>query len=140
MRATIGCLTLLAACGPLSAQTTYTTGPLDVRNVMPLTPPPEYARWWAEVAALVDMPPVTPFKRVEWWTTDTPIRCPVEREGIPCRVHGLYLGPKDIVLAIQDVASECWVKHEIAHAVLGRGDEAHDHPIFGRIQRSCSAG
>lgn len=117
----------------------FHVGPVDTRDVLPLTAPPAFAEWWADVVALAHATPAIPFAKVEWWTTQTPIRCPVERLGLTCRVHGIFLGPKDVVLTISDTASECWVKHEMAHAILGRGDEAHDHPIFAAIwhSRAC---
>ena len=134
MRYTLPLLLLLATPSLGAAQ--YRVGPIDVRDVVPLTPPPEYARWWAEVVALAGAEPATTFERVEWWTSTTPIRCPTERIG--CRVHGLFMAPKDIVLSTSDATSECWVKHEAAHAILGKGDEAHGHRLFEAIWRSAA--
>lgn len=128
-------LWLLCLVAPLAAQRNVRVGPIDVREVLPLVAPPKFAMWWQEVVTMSHQSPTVTFERVEWWTTEQPLRCPMA--GFGCQVHGVFLGPKDVVLTRQDSETECWVKHEMAHVILGRGDEAHGDPLFEAIRQSC---
>lgn len=122
---------LLAACGAGHMK----VGPVDLERVLPLDPRPEYSTWWQEVTQLASVTPATDFARVSWWSLDD-LHCPAFSPET-CVAHGLFIAPKDIILAPRDVANRCWVEHEMVHVILGRGDEAHGHPLFEAIKQSC---
>lgn len=128
-------LLLLAttACAPIIRVGQVT---LDPEHLLPFTPSPEYSTWWTEVVILHGRTPVTEFGKLEFWRVDY-LACP-PRSPDGCAAHGLFIGPKDVILSTADVQSECWVKHEFAHVALGRGDDAHGDPLFTRIRQSCN--
>jgi hypothetical protein len=127
---------LLLLASPVAAQQASTFyGAIDATTLVPFTAPPEYATWWGEVVTLSHRQPAADFAKLEWWTTTVQLRCPVQTFG--CEVYGVFLAPKDIVLRPSDQSDKCWVMHEMAHAILGKGDEAHGDPLFSRVKRSC---
>lgn len=133
---TVILLALLAGCAMnRGTSSPFLVGPIDTRDVVPMSPPASYRNLWAHVVALADHPPTVAFSSIGWWTLDA-LQCPPYSPEV-CQAHGLFLGPKDVILRTMDADKPCWVMHEMAHVVLGRGDEAHGDPLFAKVRRSC---
>jgi len=90
-------------------------------------PPVQYERWYDELVAAAGTEPNTTFEALIWHAAP--------RNGFGCQgsretCQGQWLDTGDIFIATRWVDDERVVKHEMLHAILGRGD----HPaLFRRL-------
>jgi hypothetical protein len=116
------CAAALAAAGALACRSV--TGPPLPAGARPFTPPPAYARWWAQTEACAGRR--GDLAAVRWYTT------PGARtitQGRDTGLAGYYSPPSHrIVLADTAALGAAEVRHEMLHALLG--EPGHPRAAF----------
>ena len=101
------------------------TGPLTVYGRTPLESVPlEYSEWYSEAEACLGV--LGNFDAIRWYVADS-IRNEEGGDvfGYVDHPHDLTLR-RDVVEAVQPVTVEHFVKHELVHHILQRGNDLHD--------------
>jgi hypothetical protein len=99
-----------------------------------LNPPPQYDRWWHEIAACENLPLPADYKKVRWFAVNAKAFHPAKEPDdttaaeTPEAVGYLWHWTPEIWLALPLRNLEWMVKHEMLHVLMMWAGEEPGHP------------
>lgn len=99
-------------------------------QLVPVTPPKVYAKWWRQVVRDCHCTPAVPFERLSWFSVKGHSFPCIKDDCVGAFVWNDSAGvPPTILLAKWATGDPRIVRHEMLHAVLG-GDLTHRNPLW----------